>query len=156
MTTSNDEQTSSTTTASTIPEGSLHTVPATTVNRPTSTTESLGNENDHSITTDQTGTTELESDNKGDVYVVIAEYDSKLNTVLSAATLALFLVLAISMFVLVVVLLYAHKRKSKGSKSTKIELTKMTGLTMNPKNDSNTYTSPIHTHYCCEEKVDIM
>ena len=159
-TTSGDTRTLPTTVikgiASTMPESSLQTNPATTVNKPTTTTELLGKNIDHSISTDQTAT---ESDKKGDVYVVIAESDSKVNTVLSATSLALFLVLAIAMFILVVVLLCAHKRKSKGSKSAKVELKKMSGFTMKTTESihvSSTYTSPIHTHYCSEEKVDIM
>ena len=51
------------------------------------------------------------------------------------------------------------KKKAKGSKSAKVELTKIEELTtkpMNPPSTSNTYAYPIHNHYCSEEKVDIM
>ena len=163
MTTSNDTQTSLTTTikeTSTMQDGSLSTASAITMNNPTSTTESLGRDVDHFTTRDQTtATTELESDKKGDVYVVISESDSKLNTVLSATALALFLVLSVVVFVLVV-FLCTHNRRAKESKSTKIELIKMEELTekenISPAHNFNTYVSPVHNRYSSEEKVDIM
>ena len=129
------------------------------MNQQVATTESLIRD-DHFTTRDQTSTTELESDKKGDVYVVIA--DSKLNTVLSATSLALFLVLSVVVFVLVVAIVFlcAHKRRPEESKSAKIELTKMGELmakeTTSPAHTFNTYASPVHNRYCSEEKVDIM
>ena len=144
-----------TVTASTMPEGLFSTTSAITMNNPTSTTESVGSDIDHFTTGDQTiTTTELESDKKGDVYVVIA--DSKLNTVLSATALAIVLVVVL---VLVVAIVFpcVHKRRAEESKSAKIELTNMKELTIeNMSPAHNTYTSPVHNHYFSEEKSDIM
>ena len=146
--------------ASTMPEGSFLTTSATIMNEPTSSTESLGRDIDQFTTRDQITTTELESDKKSDVYILNA--DIKLNTVLSATSLALFLVLSVFMFVVVVaiVLLCLHKRRPEESNSAKIELTKMGELTAkettSPAHTFNTNTSPVHNHYCSEEKVDIM
>ena len=134
------------------------TTTATILNQLTNSSESLGKDIGHFATTrDQTTSMELESDKKSDVYNIVVA-DSELNTVLSAISLALFLVLAVAMFVCML-LLYAQIKKVKGSKSAKIELTKMrefTTKTMDPKDTSNTYTSPTHNRCCTEEKVDLM
>ena len=92
------------------------------------------------------------------MYNIIVTPDSKLNTVLSAISLAFFLVLAVVVFTLVVVLL-SNKHKAKQSKTARIELTKMGELTMetmNPTHTFNVYSSPVHHRYCSEEEVDIM
>ena len=101
-------------------------------------------------TRDQTTTTRgLESDKKG---------DTKLNTVLSATSLAIVLVFAVVVLVFVVAIVfpYVHKRRTEESKSAKIELTKMGELmvkeTINPAHTFNTYSSPVHNCYCSEEK----
>ena len=133
--------------ASTMPEGLLSTTASTTISKVTSTTKSLDGDIDHFTTRDRTTT---------DVYVGIPE--SKLNTILSAISFALVLILAVTIFACMVYF-YAQIKKAKGSKSAKIELTKIGELTtkpMNPPSTFNTYASPIHSCYCSEEKVDIM
>ena len=105
-------------TAPTLPMDSFSNAPDT-MSKVISTT---GRNFDHSTSRDQRATTELESDKKDDVYVVIEDF--KLNTVFSVISLTASLALAVTVFILAA-LLYEHKRKTKVSKPTKIELTKM-------------------------------
>ena len=138
-----------------MPEYSFLTTSATTMNEPTSTTESLGEDIDRITTRDQTTTGfVLDKKNTIDLSVVIA--DSKLAIILSAMNLAMFLVSAV-IILFVVLLVYIHKRKAKEQKSAEIKLTKMRELTMkliNPTPTLNAYTSPVY--YCSEETVDLM
>ena len=117
------------------------------MNKPTSTTESLGEDIDHFTTRDQTTITGLVPDKKDDVSVV--NVDSNLNTILSAISLTVSLVFVMVVIVLVV-LFYAHKRELKELKSARVELTKTGEFTRhtNPTRTFNTYTS--------EEKDDLM
>ena len=73
-------------TASTMLEGSSLTTSATTINDPTSTTESLGKDIDHFTTRDQTETGVV-PDKENDVSIVIV--DSKLAITLSATSLVI-------------------------------------------------------------------
>ena len=73
-------------TASTLLEGSSLTTSATTINDPTSTTESLGKDIDHFTTRDQTETGVV-PDKENDVSIVIV--DSKLAITLSATSLVI-------------------------------------------------------------------
>ena len=135
---------------STMPEGSLLTTSATTVNKLTRTTESLDEDIDHFTIRDQTSTG-IVSEKKNDVSV-----HSKLALILSATNLAMFLVLAV-VVLLVVVHLCVCKGKAKESKSAKIKLVTMTELTtqsVSPAHTFNADTSPVH--YCSKEKVDLM
>ena len=142
-------------TTSTMPEGSYLTTSATSMNEPTSTTESLDKDIDHFTTRDQTETGVVPG-KENDVSVVIV--DSKLAITLSVTNLAMFIVLAV--VVLVHILVHCvHKRQTKESKSAKVELTKMKELiakTTSPMHTLNTYASPVHNRYCSEEKVDMM
>ena len=145
-----------------IPEVSpLATASVITMNEPMCTTESLGNKNvDHFTTRDQTETGVV-SDKENDVSIIIVNTDSKINLgiTLSASNLAMFIVLAMVVFVHVLVHLCGHKGKSKESKSAKVELTKIKELEskdISPRHTFNAYESPVHNHFCNEEKVDIM
>ena len=104
------------------------TTSATTMNKPTSTTESLGKDIDHFTTRDQT---RLVSEKKDviDVAVVNKDYNLKLHLAisLSATFLTLFLILAVAMFVQEG-LFYTCIREAKESKSAEVELTKMEEL----------------------------
>ena len=108
-------------------------------------------------TRDQT-TTGVVPEKKNDISVVIA--DSKLNTVLSATSLTLFLVLAVVVFVLVVPIAFlcTHKRRAEESKSARVNSTKMREFatkSISPTYDFNTYSeSPIHNLYSSEEKAE--
>ena len=108
---------------STIPEGSISTTLnfTSTMNEPTTTTELLGINIEHTTSSDQTITGEV-PDKNNDVIV-----DSNLAISLSASSLALFVALVIIavLFVLVVVLLCTRKRKVKEPESANIELIRM-------------------------------
>jgi cbb3-type cytochrome oxidase subunit 3 len=146
----------------TIPEGSILTTSTINnhMNEPTTTTELLGNDIEHTTSSGQVISIEVLLDKENDASIVIV--DSKLAIYLSASTLALLFVLAIiviAMFVLVVVLLYTRKRKAKESESANIELTGMREIMIEaakPKHASNIYTSPTHNHHSSEEKLDLM
>ena len=140
---------------STMPEGSFLTTSATSVNEPTSTTESVGKDIDHFTTREQTETGVV-PDKEDHISIVIV--DSKLAITLSATNLAMFIVLAVFVFVqchILVVLLCVHKRKSKSAKVKLTRMKELTTKTTSPMHTFNTYTSPIHDRYCSEEKVDV-
>ena len=82
--------------------------------------------------------------------------DSKLAITLSATSLAMFIVLAMVVFALVMVQLCGHKGKAKRFRSSKVELTMMKEKSISPMHTFNTYESPVHKHFCSEEKVDTM
>ena len=103
-------------------ESSISITSASAVNKPITTTESLGRDIDHFTTLDETMTVTTKELVENNILVVIV--DSKLNTVLSATALAMVLVVAVVVFVLVVVQICAHKRKAMVSKSAQIELIK--------------------------------
>jgi hypothetical protein len=142
----------------TTPEGSIST---TFMNEPTTTTESLRRDIEHTTISDRTiMTTVVVPDKKKDRSIVIV--DSKLAIYLSASSLAISFVLptiTIAIFTLVVVLFCTYKKKAKESDSANIELTGMrefTTETMKAKHASNIYTSPTHNHHSSEEKLDLM
>ena len=141
----------------TTPEGSISTTFTTvTMNEPTTTTELLGKDIEHTTSSDQIMTIGEVPDKKNDVSIVIV--DSKWAIQLSASSLALFFALAIAMFVLVVVLLCTHKRKAKEPESANIELTGMRESmteTVKSKYASNIYISPTHNNYSSEEKLEV-
>lgn len=128
------------------------------MNEPTTTTESLGKNIEHTTSSDRTITTLSGEvpDKNNDVIV-----DSNLAISLSASSLALFIALVIIavLFVLVVVLLCTHKRKAKEFVSANIELTRMreaTAESVKSKHTSNIYISPTHSHHSSEERRDLM
>ena len=59
------------------------------------------------------------------------------------------------MFVLAVAVVLLCMQKTKGLKSTKVELSKMREKSVSPRRAMNTYAPPNHDH-CGEEKEDLM
>jgi hypothetical protein len=135
-----------------MPEGSISTTSTATnnMNEPTTTTEFLGNDIEHTTLSDQTMTTGIVPDKENDASIVIVD-----SIYFSASSLALSFALAIAMFVLVVVLVCTRKRKAKESESANIELTGMREFTTEASN-SSIYTSPTHGLLSSEEKRDSM
>jgi hypothetical protein len=129
------------------------------MNEPTTTTELLHRDIEHTTSSDQTMTTGVVPDKENDASIVIVDSIYKLAIIgiyLSASSLALFFVLAIIIFVLVVVLLCTRKRKAKESESANIELTRVREFTTESvklKHASNIYTSPTHNS---DEKLDLV
>ena len=151
----------STTEQPTITELLIPTEPPTTMNEPTTTTESLGKEGaNHFTSIDKTETGVVPSDKENDIDSTV-NTDPKFNLAITllATNLAMFILLAMVVFVLVLVLLCGHKGKAKEAKSAKVEHTKIKELEtkdISPMHTFNAYESPVHSHYCSEEKVDIM
>ena len=137
----------------TTPEGSILIVSATTatMNEPTTTSELLGKDIQHTTSSDQIMTIGEVPDKESQNDVMV---DSKLaitGIYLSGSSLVVSFVLAIAMFVLVV----SRKRKAKESESANIRMSELTIETIKSTNASNIYCniSPTHSH---EEKLDLM
>ena len=72
--------------------------------------------------------------------------------VLSAISLALFLVLAVMDYIILIVFLCAHKRRDK-----EIELPKSGELTMGAISPCSLFTIPLHVHNCyCSEEIVVI
>ena len=128
------------------------------MNEPTTTTESLGKDIEHTTSSNQT--TGVVTDKKNDAPVVIV--DSKLAIIgiyyVSGSSLVLSFALPIAIFVLVMILHCKCKKKAKKSESANIELTGIReAMTETAKLEqaSNIYISPTHNHHSSEEKFDL-